>query len=537
MENIKYLNTVNLVGFKRDKYNSIRSYSLFFICMMLFCSCSSEKDSYKSKDTHSLDLIISSSSGELVEAFNWAKEKALSYVQTGKKGPIDISERNTSSDLFFYIPSYWAGYPGRSAFYSRDFCHQLSGAHLLGLHDENFSMMKAFAQSADESKKWFPLWAINFDGSPYKLDYNDDSSFVREVPAVFELVEKAYHLFLWTGDKRYFEDKVLWNYYTKAVTVFIDLHDHQIPNGVAEGTGKGIFEGAASYNEQHDAPLIESGDAIASQFKAFEAYAQMAKLRGEEALYSAFAQKSSDLKAYFNEDWGVKNTQSYNRGYLVDGEAVSGWGKENSWFMPMKNITDAKSTRTSDYLNFIDERLDSKKDMPNNIEALSYVPEVFFQHHRNELGWKWMKYIIRNLDQGHSTSDLTGRNGDYPEVSYVLIRNVVLDLLGVSPNAYENKISTLSHLPNEIKFLGVENIKFGNSIVSVRHESNIISKLKYEEGDEVLKWEVGFPGMHTHLFVNGTKEVCYQKDDHGLTSSWCSIELKKGDEIVVSITQ
>ncbi len=89
-------------------------------------------------------------------------------------------------------------------------------------------------------------------------------------------------------------------------------------------------------------------------------------------------------------------------------------------------------------------------DIPDNIEALSYIPETFFLHHRNELGWKWMKHIMNNLKQDHSYKTATGRNGDYPEVSYVLIQNVIKDLLGVIPNAHENAISTLAHLPVEI---------------------------------------------------------------------------------------
>ena len=52
-------------------------------------------------------------------------------------------------------------------------------------------MLRAFAASATAGRKWYPLWALNFDGSPFKLDYAGDHSFVREVPAVFELVEQC----------------------------------------------------------------------------------------------------------------------------------------------------------------------------------------------------------------------------------------------------------------------------------------------------------------------------------------------------------
>ena len=36
------------------------------------------------------DLEISSSSKELVDVFNWAKQKAQSFVQTGKRGPVNL---------------------------------------------------------------------------------------------------------------------------------------------------------------------------------------------------------------------------------------------------------------------------------------------------------------------------------------------------------------------------------------------------------------------------------------------------------------
>lgn len=506
------------------------------ILVLLNLNCKEpENERPKTKDAVSTELEISSSNKELVGAFNWAVKKAYTFVQTNKRGPINISEQNTQSEEVAYIPSYWAGYPGRSAFYSRDYCHQLIGAHLLGLEEENFAMMKAFATSADANKRWFPLWAINFDGSPFELDYRGDDNFVREVPAVFELVEKAYDLFQWTGDNRYILDEDLWKYYTKAVTDFVSLHDRKIPNGVAEGTGKGIFDGAASYNEQHDYPLIEAGDAISSQYKAFYAFSNMAALRGEIVLARQFDHKTSDLKAYFNNDWGTKGTESYNRGYLQNGDPVAGWGKENSWFMPMKGIVDAGTQRTNDYLDYINERLETKEDMPNNIEALSYIPEVFFLHHKNELGWKWMKYIISQLQQGHVTSDLTGRNGDYPEVSYVLIKNIVEDLLGIVPKANENMVSTLSHLPDEIKYLEVANIKIGKKSIQVKHDGINTTVFNFQAGEGSLLWQARMPGSHDFLFVDGIKKPCKQDEDHGLKYSYYNIELKEGESSVVSV--
>ena len=506
----------------------------FYVLLLMFSvvlqNCSTPEPIYSPKI-----LAITSSHQQLTETFQWAKEKAHFYVQTGKRGPVDVWEKGEGTGEVSYIPSYWAGYPGRSAFYSRDYCHQLIGAHLIGLEEENFTMLKAFAASADKAKKWFPLWAINFDGSPYLLDYRGDDDFVREVPATFELVEKTYELYLWTGDERYIQDETIWTYCTKAATDFIDFHDQQLPNGIAEGTGKGIFAGAASYNEQRDHPLIESGDGIATQYRAFDAYAKMAAIRGEKELAEAFAQKAGELYALFNEEWGIANTETYNRGYLSNGDAVDGWGKENSWFMPMKGITEGGSARTIAYLDYINERLESKEDIPDNIEALSYIPETFFLHHQNEKGWRWMKHIMENLKQDHAHQIATGRNGDYPEVSYVLIQNMVQHLMGLSPNASANGVKTLSHLPGEIEKLEIQNVKIGTSFITLNHKASEETTLTYHKGEEALSWQAGFPGAFDYLLVNGERKPCAQAKDYGLPYSYVNINLEMGDEVVITI--
>ena len=164
-------------------------------------------------------------------------------------------------------------------------------------------MLKAFAASANKERKWYPLWAINFDGSPYKLDYRNDNDFVREVPATFELVEKAFHFYQWSGNEEIINNDVLWNYYTKALTEFIKLHDTIIPNGIAEGSGTGsIFKGTATFNEQRDHPFAEAGDGIAAQYRAFIAYSRLCKAKGDEIKAAEFQQKAEDLKHFFNTD-------------------------------------------------------------------------------------------------------------------------------------------------------------------------------------------------------------------------------------------
>ncbi|MCB5168061.1 hypothetical protein LG634_24940 [Streptomyces bambusae] len=341
---------------------------------------------------------VSSSDPKIVEMFDWSRRKANSWVHlAGTDGPLNVDENNrTGSGTAAYGPSYWAGYANRSGYYSRDMAHQLAGAGVLGLHAENKSMLRTFAGTATPEHKYYPVWALNFDNrTPLSIDYRNPSLFVREVPATFELVQKAEEAFRWSGDRSYLTDPVLWDFYRHATEEFVDLHDGLKDNGavkVAEGTGKGIFQGTASYNEQSSEPLAEAGDAIGSQYRAYTAVAALARAKGDTALAASAARRARELKEYFNTVWsGTGSGAGMVRGWTTDGRPLTGWGKENSWFMPMKQIIEPGPRREA-YLDYIDEQA-SGDGRPDNIEALSYLPDTFFTNNRNDTAWKWMQHV------------------------------------------------------------------------------------------------------------------------------------------------
>lgn len=475
---------------------------------------------------HAQAISASSSNKKLETAFAWAREKALSYVQTGKSGVVDRHERNSpGTGNVAYIPCYWAGYTSRTAFYSRDYCHQAAGAHLLGLHRENLSMLRAFAATSTEARKWFPLWALNFDGSPFKLDAPKDDYFVREVPAVFELVEQCYRQYLWTGNSEYLNDPVLWNFCTKAVTDFITLHDARIPNGVAEGDGSGdIFKGSATYNEiESDSPLIESGDAIACQYQAIECYARMLAIKGDKKQASEFSRKAERLKAFFNKKWGVKKGKmEFVRGYDVRGNVPTNWGLENSWFMPMKFITEP-SKKNDAYLDFIARCMDTRWGRPSNLEAITYIPGVFFPYNRVSDAWKWLDYIIDQPDK------------EYPEVSYTLVGHVVEGMLGFETNAPESSFLTVPRLPSAVADLCVSQIPLGEHRLTISHEGTSKTTATHVSGCEPLTWEAGFHGDYSTIFVNGDRRRSEKRQIHGINTSSVMIELAPGQSAMASV--
>jgi len=471
--------------------------------------------------------VIKSSHAGLNQTFSWAVDKALSYVQTGKSGPIDRHERSRGVGGKSYEPSYWAGYTFRSAYYSRDFCHQAAGAQLLGLRYENFTMLRRFAETSNARRKWFPLWAINFDGSPFKLDWDSDDSFVREVPAVFELVEQCWQQYLWTGDKRYITDETLVRFCHKAMSDFIKIHDTRRPNGIAEGTGTGdIFKGSATYNEVHsDNPLVEAGDGIACQYRAHLAFANILKARGERAAATLEQKRAAALRKHFNTVWSHEiGSESIVRGYDKAGQAQTDWGLENTWFMPMKGIVDA-GPRLDSLMDQIRTRMDDPKTRPSNIEATSYIPDVFFARGDRESAWKWMEHIHK--------APASAR--DYPEISFTVISHVVCGLLGVIPDAPRTLIATQSHLPAAIGEISVENISIGAARFTVSHTGTASSAVTLTSGAKTFTWLARFAGRHAELTINEQRRKADVITENGLVYSQVRVPLKMGQRMTVRV--
>ncbi|MEU7457458.1 hypothetical protein [Streptosporangium roseum] len=436
-------------------------------------------------------MKISSSCPEIVAMFEWARDRALRWAHPGgSRGPLNVDEhRPSGTGEGVYLPSYWAGYAHRSGFYSRDFAHQFAGAHLLGLAEANLTMLRRFAASATPEHGYHPVWAFNFDGSYLAIDYRGPDDFVREIPVVFELVERAELGYRWTGDRAYVDDPVLRDFYRHATGEFVTRHS--AGGLVARGTGGGIFQGVASYNELSGEPLAEAGDGIAAQYRAYLAMAALSRAGGASG--AAFERRAAELKRHFNETWSGRGTGSgMVRAYTVDGRAMTGWGRENSWFMPLKGIID-DGPRNDDYLDFVDAQA-SGPGRPENVEALTYLPDTFFRHGRDDTAWKWMREIFAVRDRPHVAG---GLNGDYPEVPFTLVGQTVEGLLGVRPDA-PDAVTTRSRLPEGVDWLEVSGIPLGDGHLAVRHDRHA-STLTNLSSHVTYRWTARLPGGRTRV--------------------------------------
>lgn len=483
---------------------------------------------------HHRKISMSSSNKQVENFFNWAVNKLDKFVVTGQTGKVDDGKKPDAE----YIPSYWAGYFNRTAFYGRDFVHQATGGQIGGLADENFSMFKTFAKGATESRKWYTPWAFNFDGSIYYLDYSNDDWFVREIPAQFELVEKVWEQYLWSGDERYITDPDILRFCEKTVTDFVELHDDQNPNGVAEGKGH-LFIGTATYNERHNDfmvdgdPTIEAADGIACQYAAYVAYANILEARGEDATkVKEWRDKAAELKRYFNEEWSVYKADPTEDEFVVElsknGRQRIGFAMETNYFIPLKELVEP-GPRNDAALDLIIEGLgdgagDKTDGAPDNIESYTYIPEMLYKYNRVEQAWDWMQYIDSIKDDKHEMAH-QGLNGDYPEVSFTAISNVVEGMMGVDPNASKNLIATSPRLSEEIPDATVKYMDIGGQLVHLTHIGNTESQIT-NASDEDFTWEARFYGEYDYINIDGKTVEAKQKEINGETVSYATVTVK-----------
>src|SRR5215472_7974078 len=247
-------------------------------------------------------VSLESSDKALLDGFNWAKSQALAYVFTGD--PVG--------------PWYEAALPGRSAFCMRDVSHQSIGAQVLGLAAFNHNMLRKFALSIASSRDWCGFWEIDKYDGPAPVDYKSDAHFWYNLPANFDVLNACYQVYRWTGDKSYIEDPAFINFYRRTLDDYIrawDKDGDEIPESYLQYGSRGL----GSYNEQSRVPIKVGCDLVASEYAAYRAYSQIARLRHAGAEADACAAKADKLRSIFDEKWWDGTREMFHTALLADG--------------------------------------------------------------------------------------------------------------------------------------------------------------------------------------------------------------------------
>ncbi len=502
-------------------------------------------------------MKLKSSNAFLQSAFEWAVDKTKQFVVTGtRNGDVNKGDGNkwygpncavirTPNKLWAqpkdYKPAFWAGYFDRTAYYIRDYVHQAAGAYLVGLYDELYNMFYTFVSHASEETGWFAPWAFNFDNTVYYMDTPNYKKFVREITSQFELVEKAYQLYLWSGDNRYIENDVIFGFVEKIMSVFIDRLDGVVlkeKNGIPEGRGD-IWKGSSTYNERgfHAA---EAGDSIGAMYKAILAYAAILEIRGNSERAKVQLDRAEKLKAYFNKEWSVVDGSDMYA-YAIDhkGRKYYEWYKKGSkiyggaslLFIPMKELTYC-GERNNKLLDYIFEKELDESTREDNIESLTYLPDVFFPYNQNDRAWFWMKHIISQKDLPHEHKT-QGTNGDYPEISFTFISQVVEGIMGVCVNAGQGFVSTCPHFPKDMDDVQLSDLKFGENTVDILLKKD--RAVLRNKSNHSISYKCRFSSDKDFFQVNGEQQKTEKEMENGILISYVNLEIQPNSKVIIAL--
>lgn len=468
-------------------------------------------------------ITFNSSNPALQAAWDFAVPQAMAYVMTGKGSPP-------------YMPCYLAGLLDRPAYYTRDTAHHALGAHLLGLDKENLAMMRVFAASATPPRAYFPLWSFDFYGNTYPLDYKSDTDYVRETPSPFDIIVAAARLSQWTGDGTYATDPTLWASWSSLFDQFIALHSPHGDGlvGWANPTGN-IFFGAASYVENGEG-LILAADTLAKEAAGFEAFAQFQGARGNATGAAASRAQARSLINVFRNFWYNQSAGGYMRGITATGPKY-GWGETQTLFPALHGLLEPGERAQAHLATILAGAPGS------GTEPRTYVPEALFLHGLPDAA---AAFIAQLLADPRKT---------YPEVSYTLVADLAVHLLGIgdpqcsgssgSGGSAPISLSTLGgNLPNGTAQATAASIPLcGGTTIAVTQLSlgggDFASMLTVQTGDggaaAGIQWEARIVGSFSQLSVNGVARAATGGvTDTGLQYSFVSVPVAVGDTARVS---
>jgi hypothetical protein len=498
---------------------------IFFLLIRWYCFKAIRNCSYKwllvlaticvANPRAQSQVTFESNNTKLNSAFDWAKNKALSFAHDG-------------SDPVGYW--YEAALPNREAFCMRDVSHQTIGASILGLNKHNLNMFKKFASNISVEKDYCSYWEINRYDKPAPVDYETDKDFWYNLPANFDVVYNAWRLYQWTGDKTYLNDPVFKNFYALSMKEYVEHwelgYDKILQrNRSIHNSGSKRFtnqRGIPTYNEGGREETKLAIDLTASLVAAYKAYSKILALNGNTAEAKTYLSKAKREQQFLNEYWWDKNKKQYKSVQYVD--------KSFDYFM----IGDDQAFLH--YILYFDAIEDQArianlaKQYKENYEKLiieikSYLPIIFYENGYSNLATN----IIIDLCAPEN------KRRDYPENSFTVIEHITRGLMGVQADAVNNTVTTLPRLETENDWAEINELPLFSNTIAVKHNGSFTTILKNISGPG-LKWKACIPGNYKFLFVNASKKKCKIAFEHGKPFSYVLTDVKQGEELKVSIS-
>ena len=296
--------------------------------------------------------------------------------------------------------------------------------------------------------------------------------------------------------------------------------------------------------------VAEAGDTLGVQYQSLLAMegmlrakatlkpAQAVALNAEADTYKT---KAADLLRKFQTEWYNDETGTYARAFDGYGNAIYGWGHENSFFMPMKELLEP-GEKADNYLQFIHDSATAKR---LNEEAITYLPEAFYNYGKNEEAWFWMQ---EGLKRFYSDRTEEQKERTYPEIAFTNVSNVVSYMMGYKPLAYKKTVESLSRLTSDLDYIQADNLPIGqsfvdvidydrsiDSLVSLKHEGTHTSTFSNSSTSaDTITWKAQFAGQHDYLYVDGVRMNATSGNINGVQVSYVEVQVNAGESKTAS---
>lgn len=458
-------------------------------------------------------ICFESNNNNLNKAFDWAKNKALSFAHDG-----------TDSVGYWYE----AGLPSREAFCMRDVSHQAIGASILGLNKHNLNMFKKFAENISVEKDYCSYWEINRYNKPAPVDYQQDKDFWYNLPANFDIIYNAWRLYQWTGDETYLNHPDFKNFYELSMDNYIShwelSYDKVIQRNrnihTSDAKNFGLHRGIPSYNEGGRGETVLGIDLTASIIAAYKAYSEMLILNKEPEKATIFLEKAKRERKFLNHFWWDSKKREYRSVRYGDNSFDYFMVGDKQAFLHYLLYFDVveSQARVSKLAKQYSEQYDKLI-----VELKSYLPIIFYENGYFNLA---TKMIIELCSPENDRRD-------YPENSFTIIEHITRGLMGIQVDASTNTVTTLTRLAMESDWAVVRELPVLSNTISVKHVGTSKSTFKNQTG-ATITWRACILGNHKYLYVNGIKRKCEKYKDHGKPFSLVTSVVKQGEEVKVS---
>jgi hypothetical protein len=257
-----------------------------------------------------------------------------------------------------------------------------------------------------------------------------------------------------------------------------------------------------------------------TQHRAFEAYAHFLRAKGDDAGAQTWAGKAERLKRVFNDTWYDAAAGRYLVGFDHPGyRPVNAFGYETSWFIPYTGLCEP-GPRATAYLDFIHDSFQARPS--RNIEAWTYLPDVFYAWNQNDRGWQYFKRVLDS-------------RSSYPEVSFTVISHIATRIMGIEPDAPGRSVSTLGRLHAEVAWAQLDHVPVGPNDILVRHEDHNRTTTVMNNAGPDLTWEALFPGVHPVVHIDGSPTTASTKLLNGSSVSSVTIQVKTGQHRTATV--